>query len=72
MSRTARLFTLVALLLTVLALNVAVVSADMFEPEGGLPCYDQYQNCISGGGTEAHCDGVWCACMRSKYGTTNC
>lgn len=75
MSKTSRVLALVVLLLTVVVLNVAATADEvaMEAESSSLPCYDMYQGCMSGGGHSAdYCDGVWCGCMRAKYGTTNC
>lgn len=65
MSKNVRVFMLAFLLLAVIAVNVS--AAAVAEPTG-LPCYDMWQNCLSGGGSAEYCEGVWCGCMQALYG----
>ncbi len=75
MSKTARIVSLVVLLLAILGINLST-AADMvvvYETESSCcPCYDKFQGCMNSGKTEAYCDGVWCQCMKDTYGTKNC
>ena len=58
--------TLLGILALSLVLNLTVTSD--VQAQSGLPCYDQWAGCKAGGGSDAFCDGMWCACMYREYG----
>lgn len=72
MSRTLRSLALVALLVSVIAVNVSAdVAMDVSSDAVALPCWDMYQNCKKTH-TQEFCDGVWCGCMDATYGGSHC
>lgn len=69
MNRKLGVVSLLGILALTLTINVAVTSdVHALAAESDTPCTDQWAGCIAGGGSEAFCHGMWCACMYNKYG----
>ena len=55
--------------LSILAVLVATLGFNAVPVAQALPCTDRYNGCMSGGGGYDYCDGMWCGCMYSTYGS---
>jgi hypothetical protein len=65
MIRKLRFVSVLAILMAVLSLNLALPAGAVVSD---TPCTDRYDGCISGGGGQDYCYGLWCGCMHSTYG----